>query len=66
MSKVKYYYDSETLSYRKVERKKSHAFGKVLIFITASLLMGLLFTIAVFNFAIDTEREIIYSCSMLP
>jgi len=57
MSKVKYYYDSETLSYRKVERKKSHAFGKVLIFITASLLMGLLFTIAVFNFAIDTPKE---------
>ena len=57
MAKVKYYYDSETLSYRKVERKKSHAFGKILIFITASLLMGLLFTIAVFNFGLDTPKE---------
>lgn len=57
MSKVKYYYDSETLSYRKVEQKKGRLIGKILIFSTASVLMGFLFTIAVFNFGLDTPKE---------
>ncbi len=57
MSKVKYYYDSETLSYRKVEYKKGRAIGKILLFATASILMGLLFTVAVFNFGLDTPKE---------
>ena len=57
MSKVKYYYDSETLSYRKVEHKKGRTIGKISIFIGASALMGLLFTIAVFNFGLDTPKE---------
>ncbi|WP_298329244.1 M23 family metallopeptidase [uncultured Dokdonia sp.] len=57
MSKVKYYYDSETLSYRKVERKKGRTFGAALIFIAATALMGLLITIAVFNSGVDTPKE---------
>lgn len=57
MSKVKYYYDSETLSYRKVERKKGRTFGAVLIFLTGTALMGLLITIAVFNSGVDTPKE---------
>lgn len=57
MSKVKYYYDSETLSYRKVEYKKGRAVGKILLFTIASVLMGVLFTIAVFNFGLDTPKE---------
>ena len=57
MSKVKYYYDSETLSYRKVERKKGHTIGKISLFMGASLLMGALLTIAVFNFGLDTPKE---------
>ena len=57
MSKVKYYYDSETLSYQKVERKKSRILGRILLFTLASLLMGLLFTIAIFNFGLDTPKE---------
>lgn len=57
MSKVKYYYDSETLSYRKVERKKGRTLGAALIFIAATALMGLLITIAVFNSGIDTPKE---------
>ncbi len=36
MSKVKYYYDSESLSYRKIERKKSTSFMYVLLFLLAS------------------------------
>lgn len=57
MSKVKYYYDSETLSYRKVERKKGRTFGAVILFITATALMGLIITIAVFNSGVDTPKE---------
>ena len=43
MSKIKYYYDSETLSYRKVERKKRHVFFRFIGFLAASMLFGLLF-----------------------
>ena len=57
MSKVKYYYDSETLSYRKVERKKGRTLGAILLFMIASTLMGLLIVIAVFNSGVDTPKE---------
>lgn len=57
MSKVKYYYDSDTLSYRKVERKKGRTLGFVLLFITGSALMGLILLITVFNSGIDTPKE---------
>ena len=40
MSKVKYYYDSETLSYRKIERKKRTTFKYILVFLTASALFA--------------------------
>ena len=43
MSKVKYYYDSETLSYRKIERKKRDAIKYVLLFIFAAGLFSFLF-----------------------
>lgn len=42
MSKVKYYYDSETLSYRKIERKKRTTFKYILVFLTASALFAFL------------------------
>lgn len=57
MSKVKYYYDSDTLSYRKVERKKGRTIGFVLLFFTAATLMGLIILITVFNSGIDTPKE---------
>ncbi|MFT5751940.1 MAG: murein DD-endopeptidase MepM/ murein hydrolase activator NlpD [Flavobacteriales bacterium] len=57
MSKVKYFYDSETLSYRKVTRKKGRTIGTILLFATAATLMGLLITITVFNSGIDTPKE---------
>ncbi len=41
MSKVKYYYDSETLSYRKVETKKRRVFFRSLLFLVASFCFGL-------------------------
>ncbi|RMB56505.1 M23 family metallopeptidase [Dokdonia sinensis] len=57
MSKVKYYYDSETLSYRKVAKKKGRTLGAIVIFLTASALMGLIITITVFNSGVDTPKE---------
>ncbi len=43
MSKVKYYYDSDSLSYRKIERKKGRTLKYALTFLLASALFGFLF-----------------------
>ncbi len=43
MSKVKYYYDPESLSYRKIERKKRTTFKYTFIFLLASALLGFMF-----------------------
>ncbi len=43
MSKVKYYYDSESLSYKKIERKTGRTLKYVLTFFLASALFGFLF-----------------------
>jgi murein DD-endopeptidase MepM/ murein hydrolase activator NlpD len=43
MSKVKYYYDSESLSYRKIERKKRTTIKYAFMFLLASSLFGFLF-----------------------
>jgi murein DD-endopeptidase MepM/ murein hydrolase activator NlpD len=40
MSKVKYYYDTELLAYKKIDSKKRTTVGYVLLFITASALFG--------------------------
>ncbi len=42
MAKVKYYYDSETLSYRKIETKTSKKYRNVLLFLVAAILSGFL------------------------
>lgn len=42
MSKVKYYYDYETLSYKKIERKKRRTFKFILLFLLASILFSFL------------------------
>lgn len=57
MSKVKYYYDSDTLSYKKVERKKGRTFGYGLLILTAVGLMSLLLVIIIFNSGVRTPRE---------
>lgn len=56
MSKVKYYYDSETLSYRKIERKKRNTFKYILLFLTASSLFGFLF-VFIANQYIESPKE---------
>lgn len=43
MSKVKYYYDSDTLSYRKIERKKRKTFKYVSIFLLAAAFFAFIF-----------------------
>lgn len=58
MSKVKYYYDSETLSYRKIERKKGRKLGFALLGITASFLAGFILLLVYLNLPqIETPKE---------
>ena len=57
MSKVKYYYDSDTLSYRKVERKKARTIWNVFLYLSSSALWGLVIVLIIFSFGIDTPKE---------
>ncbi|MEZ4841656.1 MAG: M23 family metallopeptidase [Flavobacteriaceae bacterium] len=56
MSKVKYYYDSETLSYRKIEFRKRDKFKKVLGFVLSAAIAGLLFMFISFQF-IESPKQ---------
>ncbi len=59
MSKVKYYYDPDTLSYRKIEPKKSRRYRNFAFFILGSFLFGLLSLILLLNTnLINTPREL--------
>ena len=49
MAKVKYYYDSENLAYRKIITKTRKKIGVVLLFLVASALFGFLGFIALLN-----------------
>ncbi|HET8809595.1 MAG TPA: M23 family metallopeptidase [Flavobacteriaceae bacterium] len=58
MSKVKYYYDSETLSYRKIERKKGRRLGFAIIAVLGMFLAGFLLLLIYINLPqIQTPRE---------
>ncbi len=59
MSKVKYYYDPDTLSYRKIELKKSRRYRNISLFILGSALFGFLGLIFLLNTNIlNTPREL--------
>ena len=59
MSKVKYYYDPDTLSYRKIEPKKSKKYRNLLFFLLSSALFGLLGLIILLNTSwLNTPREL--------
>ena len=59
MSKVKYYYDPDTLSYRKIEPKKSRRYRNVALFILGSFLFGLLSLVLLMNTnLINTPKEL--------
>lgn len=49
MSKVKYYYDSENLAYRKIKTQKRRKFGVIILFVLASALFGFLSFIILLN-----------------
>jgi len=44
MKKVKYYYDPETLSYKRIRNRKRTKVRNALIFLTAAALFGILFS----------------------
>ncbi|MDX5327146.1 MAG: M23 family metallopeptidase [Bacteroidota bacterium] len=56
MAKVKYYYDTRTLSYRKIERTWRHRLREVGLFVLASALMGALFFF-ISDTYIDSPKE---------
>ncbi len=56
MAKVKYYYDSDTLSYRKIESRKRDRIKKVMLFTMASALFGVLFLFLTLRF-IESPKE---------
>lgn len=59
MSKVKYYYDPDTLSYRKIEPKKSRKYRNIVLFVLGSALFGLLgLTILLNTNLLNTPREL--------
>lgn len=59
MSKVKYYYDPDTLSYRKIEPKKSKRYRNMFLFFLGAALFGLVGLIVLLNTSlINTPREL--------
>ena len=59
MTKVKYYYDPDTLSYRKIEPKKSKKYRNILFFVLASALFGFLGLVLLLNTNLfNTPREL--------
>ncbi len=59
MSKVKYFYDPDTLSYRKIEPKKSRKYRNLTFFLLGSAIFGLLGLIVILNTNIlNTPREL--------
>ena len=59
MAKVKYYYDSDTLSYRKIEMRKRDKFRKGMLFILASALFGFLMVIVIFRFVESPKEKVL-------
>jgi len=59
MTKVKYYYDPDTLSYRKIEPKKSKKYRNILLFLLGSALFGFLGLLLLLNTNLfNTPREL--------
>lgn len=56
MVKVKYYYDSETLSYRKIKRRKRTTFKYILVFLTAAGLFGF-FSFFIVSQYVESPKE---------
>jgi murein DD-endopeptidase MepM/ murein hydrolase activator NlpD len=58
MSKVKYYYDSETLSYKKIERKKGRRLGIAFLSVVGAFLAGFILLVIYLNIPeLETPKE---------
>jgi murein DD-endopeptidase MepM/ murein hydrolase activator NlpD len=58
MTKVKYYYDSETLSYRKIETKKGRRLGIFVLSLLGMILSGFLLLLIYINLPyVETPKE---------
>ncbi|WP_445381315.1 M23 family metallopeptidase [Robiginitalea sp. IMCC43444] len=59
MTKVKYYYDPDTLSYRKIEPKKSRKYRNIFLFVLGAALFGFLGLIFLLNTnLLNTPKEL--------
>ncbi len=59
MSKVKYYYDPDTLSYRKIQPKKSRKYRNIFLFVLGSALFGFIALIFLLNTnLLNTPQEL--------
>lgn len=59
MSKVKYYYDQETLSYRKIEVKKGKKIRNFFVFLLAAFLFGMIGLFTLLNTGlVNTPKEL--------
>lgn len=59
MTKVKYYYDPDTLSYRKIEPKKSRKYRNIFLFVLGSVIAGSLGLLLLLNTnLLNTPREL--------
>ncbi len=59
MAKVKYYYDSETLSYRKIRLRKRDKLSKTLVFLLASTLIGGLIVLIMYQFIESPKQKVL-------
>jgi murein DD-endopeptidase MepM/ murein hydrolase activator NlpD len=59
MAKVKYYYDSETLSYRKIQLRKRDKISKTAMFLLASSLSGALMVLIMSQFVESPKQKVL-------
>ena len=59
MAKVKYYYDSETLSYRKIQLRKRDKVSKTAVFLLASTLIGGLMVLIMYQFVESPKQKVL-------
>ena len=59
MAKVKYYYDSETLSYRKIQLRKRDKLIKTMVYILASTLAGAFIVLIMYQFVESPKQKVL-------
>ena len=59
MAKVKYYYDSETLSYRKIQLRKRDKLSKTLVFLLASTLIGGIIVLIMYQYIESPKQKVL-------